>query len=75
MPTTHLPPGAAQLVHDEHPTHPYLIDYEDGSRTRAKSVEWTEAPAPAGTFEIEDERDVDAHGDLAPEEGPGSAAS
>ncbi|CAN5294522.1 hypothetical protein BH10PSE1_BH10PSE1_35700 [soil metagenome] len=68
MPTIHLPPGAAQLVRDEHPTHPVLIDYEDGSRTRAVSVDWNEDPTPAGTFEIEDERDVDAHGQLAPQD-------
>ena len=65
MPTTHLPPGAAQLVRDEHPTHPVLIDYEDGSRTRAKSIEWSDGPTPAGTFVIDDEHDVDAHGELA----------
>ncbi|CAN5397398.1 hypothetical protein BH09PSE1_BH09PSE1_25460 [soil metagenome] len=68
MPSIHLPPGAAQLVRDGHPTHPVLIDYEDGSRTRAKSVEWSEEPAPAGTFAIDDERDVDAHGELAPDD-------
>lgn len=62
MTTRHLPPGAASLVEDDHPTHPILIDYEDGSRTRARSIAWSEDPAPAGTFTIEDERDVDAHG-------------
>ena len=65
MPSVHLPPGAASLVNDDHPTHPVLIDYEDGSRTRARSVAWSEAPGPAGTFTIDDERDVDAHGELA----------
>lgn len=64
MPTIHMPPGAAQLVRDDHPTHPVLIDYEDGSRTRARSLDWSEDPAPVGTFTIEDERDVDAHGEI-----------
>lgn len=63
MPTLHLPPGAASLVEDDHPTHPVLIDYEDGSRTRARSIVWSEDPSPAGTLTIEDERDVDAHGE------------
>lgn len=63
MPTLHLPPGAASLVEDDHPSHPVLIDYDDGARTRAKSIAWSEDPAPAGTFTIEDERDVDAHGE------------
>lgn len=62
MPTLHMPPGAASLVEDDHPTHPVLIDYEDGSRTRARSIAWSEEPKPAGTLTIEDERDVDAHG-------------
>ena len=64
MPSLHMPPGAASLVNDDHPTHPVLIDYEDGSRTRARSVAWSEEPVPAGTFTIDDERDVDAHGEL-----------
>lgn len=68
MPSIHLPPGAASLVYDDHPTHPVLIDYEDGSRTRARSVVWSEDPAPAGTFAIDDEQDVDAHGALASED-------
>jgi hypothetical protein len=68
MSSIHLPPGAASLVRDAHPTHPVLIDYEDGSRTRARSVTWSETPAPAGAFTIDDERDVDAHGELAPED-------
>jgi len=68
MTSIHLPPGAASLVTDDHPTHPVLIDYEDGSRTRAKSVIWSEDPEPAGTFTIDDERDVDAHGGLAAED-------
>lgn len=75
MPSIHLPPGATQLVHDGHPTHPVLIDYEDGSRTRAISVDWNEDPAPAGTFEIEDERDVDAHGNLVPQQDADDGAS
>ncbi|WP_449252667.1 hypothetical protein [Brevundimonas naejangsanensis] len=68
MPSVRLPPGAASLVNDAQPTHPVLIDYEDGSRTRARSVVWSEDPAPAGAFAIDDERDVDAHGELATED-------
>lgn len=68
MSTLHLPPGAASLIEDDHPTHPVLIDYEDGSRTRARSISWAQDPAPAGTLTIEDERDVDSHGEPAPDE-------
>jgi len=64
MSSLHLPPGAASVAEDDHPTHPFLIDYEDGSRTRAISIGWSETPAPSGTFALEDERDIDAHGQL-----------
>ncbi|MBJ7483188.1 hypothetical protein [Brevundimonas sp.] len=58
MPTLHVPPGAASLVEDDHPSHPVLIDHDDGARTRARAIAWFEDLAPAGAFTIEDERDV-----------------